>query len=401
MSNGIWSGTTAPSTGNAAQSLYDLVTLFARYVRRLNDIDITQMCGLAKGTDPVTIKTVNPIVFQLYNQQITFGKTDPPSGVDNIPMTPQDQQAESSFCFYLISVNLQGSVIITKGVDNGYFLPSTPPGYASIGVLQVGTDAGYTFTCGTDDLASTGVSATFFDMDCGIAAMCINQAQKRLERGVTIVHDGQQHTIMDFEHMLARAQTTINQGDSTVTLPFPDYKDFDNDGIKITDASSVTYSMEKRDVLPLGLVFQSRPTLISRMPPIETVFTPDGFPAKEFDIWPQADQAYTLDIIVYQYSPSLDGVLYQSNWLTVNAPDVLLFGGLIEYASYYPGDARADEWKARWNDAVWTLYAAQSKEKYSGSQIYPRYKNPLSKCGRGTGLSSNKAGVMSFGMIGD
>ena len=349
-------------------NLSDLVTAFSRYVHRISDVDVCQ--------------------------QITKAATN------NIAMTACSAQAISTFCYYLVSIDRNGNVTVTKGTDNTYALPSTPAGNIPIGSILVNTDGTHTFTSGTDDLSGAGITAVCYDIDTGIAQYLINQAMQRLERGVTIVRNNRQRMIMDFDHMLVRAQETIVQGDSTITLPFPNYKDFQDNGIKITDSSSVTYDMAKRDFLPTGVVFQSRPVYISRNPPIETVFTKDGYPAREFDIWPEADQPYTIDTIAYQYSPPLDGVIYATNWLTENASDVLLFGALVESVSYFLDDPRIPTWQDRWTDAVWILSESQKKERVSGTMISTKFPLPLNQRA-GLGLSSNKAGIYSFGFIGD
>lgn len=377
-------------------SLNSLISQFSRYIHRLSDVDVSQMAGLAEGTGTHTLKTTIAIYYSLYNKP-GLVKTV----TDNIAMTTCSAQAVSTFCYYLISIDATGAITTTKGTDNTYSLPSVPPGTAAMGAFLVTTDSSHPFTSGTTDLSATGITASFFDIDCGVAAFLINQAQRRLERGVTIIHGGREHTIMDFDHMLVRAQEMIYQGETTVTLPFPNYKDFQDNGITITDSSGVTFPMDKRDFLPLGVVFQTRPVIISRMPPNETVFTKDGWPAKEFNIWPESDQAYTIDTIAYQYSADLDGVIYPTNWLTENASEILLFGALVESAAYFPADNRIEEWKTRWNDAVWNLYASQSKEKYAGSEIYPRFPNPLRRKDSGLGMSSDKAGIMSFGLAAD
>jgi len=374
-------------------NISDLISAFARYVHRINDQDVSQMAGIAEGTAAATLKPTIDIYYSLYNKPGLI-KT----ATDNIAMTACAQQAVSTFCYYLVSINATGTVTTTKGTDNTYALPSTPSGNVPIGAFKVTTDASHTFTSGTTDLSAAGITAAFSDMDCGIATTLINAAQTRLERGVVITVNGRQRTIMDFEHMIVRAQETISAGDSTVTLPFPNYKDFMDDRLSITDSSGVTYPMGKRDVMPMGIVFQSMPTLISRMPPVETVFTLDGFPAREFDIWPESDADYTIDTTAYQYSPALDGVIYSSNWLTTNAPDVLLFGALVEAASYFPADQRFPEWNRRWEEAVLTLYQSQQKERISGSPIYTKFPDPLRRKD-GLGMTSNKAGIMSFGFI--
>jgi hypothetical protein len=355
-------------------TIQELISSFARYRRRFNDIEITQMCGLGMGTNTLRVKTINPIVYFLYNQELTLLATD------NITITPCSTQAENTFCYYLLSVNISGVVTTTKGIDNIYALPNTPAGNVAFGSFYILTDSGYTFTAGTTVFNATGITSVFYDIDTGIALQLINKAQKKLERGVVVTFKGSQRTIMDFQHMKVRVQITLNENDSTVILPFPNYKDFVDNGINITDSSGTTTPLEKDDALPIGLnPLTSRPLRIMRIPSIETVFTSDGAPAMMFQVWPTCDQTYTLDVQAYQYSPDLDGVIYQSNWLTDNASDVLLFGALVESGLYFGTDPQSKEWENRWNEAVWTLSASQSKEVYSGSYIYSRFPNPLNQ----------------------
>ena len=371
-------------------TLYDLITRFSRYIHRISDIDVSQMCGLAEGTTSATIKTGNKIYYNLYNNaQLVKDATD------NIAMTACAQQAISTFCYYLVSLNSLGTVTVTKGTNNTYALPSIPSGNAAIGAIKITTNGSNTFTSGTTDLSGTGITAVFYDIDAGIATFLINQAQKRLERGVTIIRNGRQIHIMDFDHMLIRTNIAIIQGATTITLPFSNYKDFKDEGLTITDSNNTIYPLFKQDFVPLGTNFQNRPCFISRLPTAETVFTTDGAPAMEFDIWPESDNAYTVNLIAYQYSPDLDGIIYNSNWLTDNASDILLFGALVEAASYFPADERIGEWKDRWQDAAFNLYTAQSVEKHPGL-IYTRYYNPLSE-ESSLGIGTNEAGILSYG----
>jgi hypothetical protein len=375
-------------------SLSDLVSEFSHYVKRYNDIEITQMCGLTLGTTAATLQTQNPIVFVVYNTQVTYPVTN------NITMTAcavQDPLAVGSFCYYLVSIDINSGVHVTKGVDNTDALPSAPSGTVAVGAFLI-TTVGVSFTSGTTAFSAAGITAEFFDIDCGIAAFLIQLAQRRLERGCSITRNGRQVTVMDWDYMLQRADDSVVQGDSSIVLPYPGFKDFMDNGLTITDTSGVTYPMEKYDIVETGVVFQSRPLRISRLPSIETVFTPEGLPAREFDIWPQSDQDYTIDTIAYCYSPKLDGILYTDNWVSIYAPDILLFGALVEGVSFFSQtDPRTPEWEKRWMDAVWTLYQAEQKQKHAGTYIYTRY--PVIRRRESLGMASNKAGIMSFGYV--
>ena len=347
-------------------SIQALIADFSRYVHRISDVDVCQMAGLAEGTNAATLKTTNQIIYGIYN---THGIIK--AATDNIAMTACAQQAISTFCYYLVSINVSGAVTVTKGIDNTYGLPSAPPGTVAMGAVMVTTDGSHTFTSGTTDLSITGITAVCYDIDTGIAMKLVNQAQARFERGVTVSYNGKQRTIQDFEYMKVRGTAIVNLGDTSVVLPFPNYKSFIE--ITCTDSTGLITPIEKEDKMTLGVIVQNRPEIIARLPAIETTFTKDGEPAIEFDLWPQPDQTYTIDAICYQYSAPLDGVIYSTNWLLENAPDILLFGALIEGISYFPADARADEWKARWNDAAWTMWAAQEKEAYGGDYIKTNY----------------------------
>lgn len=360
-------------------TLMELISLFSRYTRGLNEFRASQMCGLAEGTNSHTLKTTAKIIYTVYNQEVSKAVTD------NIAMTACAAQIASTFCYYLVSINQAGSVTVTKGTNDTYALPSTPVSDIPIGAFKVVTDAVTSFTSGTTDLSAAGLTVSFYDIDCGMAVSLINMAMNQLERGVTIVHNRRTITVANWSHMLVRADATaLAAGDTSVTLPFSRFKCFADNGVTIKDGGNFITRLEKRDIVPLDTDVQMRPTRISRLPTTETSFAIDVAPTLSFSIWPKCDQAYTLSALAYQYSPSLDGVIYSTNWLTENAPDILLFGALIEWASYMPHhdpEPRFPEWQRRWNDAVWTLYQSQEGEKYKGSYIYTKYFNPLNGSG--------------------
>lgn len=350
----------------------ELINQFARYVSRFNDVDISQMAGLAEGTNSATLKTTTAIIYNVYN---SVGLTK--AATDNIAMTACAQQIASTFCYYLCSLNSSGTVTVTKGTNNTYALPATPAGNTPFGAFLVTTDASHTFTSGTTDLSATGITAAFYDIDTGIALSLINQAQRRLERGVVIVNNNRQIFVTDFDHMKVRADVALVSGDTTVTIPFSNFKEFADNGLTLQDASGITTQLTKDDNIPLGYSLQQRPTKISRRPVTETTFTSDIAPTVGFKIWPMCDQSYTLNVIAYQYSPDLDGVIYSTNWLTQNAPDILLFGALVEGAAYFQADERMSNWETRWREAVWTLYSSQQKERFNGAHISTKFRNPL------------------------
>lgn len=374
-------------------NIFETINLFSRYIGRVNDVDVVQMCGLAKGTTTATLKTRNDVVFNAYNSQQTL------TAQDNIGVTPCASQNVSTTCYYLVSVDVSKTVYVTKSSDNVFVLPQTPTGNVAIGAFAITTDAVNIFTAGETDFGAAGITATFYDIDCGVASLLLNQTIRKIERGITITRNGRQRTLANYDHMLVRATASLAINDSSVVIPFPRYKEFQQ--VMIIDSVGVETPIKKEDVLPVGVTVQGRPVRISRLPSIETVFTPDGIPAFEFDIWPVCDQAYTLDAIAYQYSPSLDGVLYQTNWWTQNAFDIVVHGALVEAAPYFKNDERIPVWKTYFEDALWALYESQQQQKSAGSKIHTKFPDPLKQKGAPDGVATSYIGMFSYGFIDD
>lgn len=351
-------------------NLSEVVTLFSRYLHRVNDIDVCQFCGLAAGTSDETVQTTKAIVYQLYNEQITFPVTD------NIPMTTCAEQAISTFCYYLVSINTAGTAIFTKGTDNVYALPSPALGYTSIGALKVTTDGSTTFTMSTTSMYLAGLTVEYFDIDCGIATTLINQGMRKVEHGVTVDLNGFKQRVSNWDHMKVRTTLTINSGDYLLTNSIPNYKEFI--AAHITDASGFTYPrLIKDDALMPGMNTPSRPFKISRLPNIEATLSPDIIPVQSFRLWPVCDATYTLDLDCYQYSPILDGVIYSTNWWTQNAPEALVFAALVEAQPYLREDERVATWKQTLDELLSGLAAAQKDERWSGSLVNIRFEDPF------------------------
>lgn len=120
-----------------------------------------QACGLAEGTNANTIKTVNAVSFSINGQLYTKAATD------NIAMTAAAQQAVSTYCLYLVSIDSAGAVTVTKGTSvatDTAVLPALPASSAPLGFFKVVTDGVTTFTSGTTDLGAAGLTVTFGDL---------------------------------------------------------------------------------------------------------------------------------------------------------------------------------------------------------------------------------------------
>lgn len=87
---------------------------------------------------------------------------------DNITITTGAEQAISTFCKYLVSINAAGTVVTTKGEDAATaalaLLPDLPADSAPVGYFQVATNGATTFTAGTTALDAAGITDTYQDV---------------------------------------------------------------------------------------------------------------------------------------------------------------------------------------------------------------------------------------------
>jgi hypothetical protein len=74
--------------------------------------------------------------------------------------------------------------------------------------------------------------------------------------------------------------------------------------------------------------------------------SPSGLPLYygdyDYDNWyisPIPDQAYTFEVLIYQRLQPLSSA-NQTNWITNNAPNAMLFGALLQAVIYLKDDAR-------------------------------------------------------------
>jgi hypothetical protein len=72
----------------------------------------------------------------------------------------------SSFRWYLLSINTDGTVTATPGENNANWLPEIPSNQTPIGAVKIATDATHTFTPGLTSLNGTGITDTYYDLSC-------------------------------------------------------------------------------------------------------------------------------------------------------------------------------------------------------------------------------------------
>ncbi|QDH50431.1 hypothetical protein [Caulobacter phage KcrB] len=68
-------------------------------------------------------------------------------------------------------------------------------------------------------------------------------------------------------------------------------------------------------------------------------------------IAPSADAAYPFEVLYYELPPLLDEAV-QTNWLTENAPQLILYGTLLEATPFLKNDDRIPTWQAMYDRAA-------------------------------------------------
>jgi len=95
----------------------------------------------------------------------------------------------------------------------------------------------------------------------------------------------------------------------------------------------------------------------------------------EIQLAPVPDSAYTLEMAFYEKFTALgDGTsgTVTNNWLTNNAPDVLLYGALLEAEPFIKNDERIPVWLNAYKEAIDKIQKADARDRHSGSQMRVR-----------------------------
>jgi len=98
------------------------------------------------------------------------------------------------------------------------------------------------------------------------------------------------------------------------------------------------------------------------------VFTIIGL---EIQLKPIPDSTDTIEIAYYKKLTALSDSS-TTNWLTANAPDLLLYGSLIEAEAYLINDPRIVIWKSAYDLAMNEWNMTDDKARHSGSTLEVR-----------------------------
>lgn len=88
----------------------------------------------------------------------------------------------------------------------------------------------------------------------------------------------------------------------------------------------------------------------------------------ELQLGPIPDSGYTLEMAYYKKFDALSDAA-TTNWVISNAPDVYLYGALLEAEPYLKNDARVELWIKAYARAVESLQDADDRDRHSGSAM--------------------------------
>ena len=116
------------------------------------------------------------------------------------------------------------------------------------------------------------------------------------------------------------------------------------------------------------------PEMLDRLYGSNTTGKPKAYTliGDEIQLSPVPDSAYELEMAFYEKFTALgDGTsgTVTSNYLTKNAPDVLLYGALMEAEPFIKNDERVAVWLNGYSNAVEKLQKADQRDRHSGSAM--------------------------------
>lgn len=169
-------------------------------------------------------------------------------------------------------------------------------------------------------------------------AQTIDQIPSFINLAESIISDelkilGQQQTV----------STTLVQGDPTLQKPTRWRK---------TTSMNVTVAGER-----FPLLLRKYEYMRNYWPNPTQVDVPKYYGDYDFDHWfiaPTPSDDYAIEILYYEKIQPLDAT-NQTNWFTINAPQAMLYGTLLQAMPFLKNDSRVQLWQALYDRAVQTL----------------------------------------------
>ena len=93
--------------------------------------------------------------------------------------------------------------------------------------------------------------------------------------------------------------------------------------------------------------------------------------ADELKLGPIPSDGQEMEMLFYARVPSL-GSTRPTNWILLNAPDIYLYGSLLEAEAFLQNDPRIQLWKQGFDQAVTDLQLQDDKDRHSASNLMVR-----------------------------
>jgi hypothetical protein len=96
-----------------------------------------------------------------------------------------------------------------------------------------------------------------------------------------------------------------------------------------------------------------------------------GREGAEFLFGPEPDDTYDIHLVYYAKPTLMRSFAADAaaHWIIVNAPDLALFGALLQSAPFIGADPRIQTWGLGYEQAVTTYRALQREEDFSGAPV--------------------------------
>jgi hypothetical protein len=89
------------------------------------------------------------------------------------------------------------------------------------------------------------------------------------------------------------------------------------------------------------------------------------------EVFPTPAAEYQMQLQYYAKTPALSGS-NTDNWLLRDAPDIYLYGALVQAAPYLNDDARVQTWAALYSSAMQSMQKASDDTRFAGSGLRMR-----------------------------
>ena len=93
--------------------------------------------------------------------------------------------------------------------------------------------------------------------------------------------------------------------------------------------------------------------------------------ADELKLGPVPSDEIEMEMLFYGKVPSL-GSTRPTNWILLNAPDIYLYGSLLEAEAFLQNDPRIQLWKQGFDTAIADLQLQDDKDRHSASSLVIR-----------------------------